>query len=76
MSDLTDADQRAEYQGAAHIGGTLGSVWAPALYTWLAMEHGSFGWITIAAIVVVSTLTMGPSARAAERYLARHGSAT
>ena len=76
MSDLTDADQRAEYQGAAHIGGTLGSVWAPALYTWLAMEHGSVGWITIAAIVAVSTLTMGPSARAAERYLARHGSAT
>lgn len=76
MSDLTDADQRAEYQGAAHIGGTLGSVWAPALYTWLAMEHGSFGWITIAAIVAVSTLTMGPSARAAERYLARNGSAT
>ncbi len=43
MSELTDADQRAEYQGAAHIGGTLGSVWAPALFTWLAMEHGSFG---------------------------------
>lgn len=76
MSELTDADQRAEYQGAAHIGGTLGSVWAPALYTWLAMEQGSLGWLTIAAIVVVSTLTMGTSARAAERYLARHGSAT
>jgi MFS family permease len=75
MSELTDADQRAEYQGAAHIGGTLGSVWAPALFTFLAMEHGSLGWITIAAIVVVTTLTMGPSARAAERYLARHGSA-
>ena len=26
MSDLTDADQRAEYQGAAHIGGTLGGL--------------------------------------------------
>ncbi|WP_210503548.1 MFS transporter [Nocardioides xinjiangensis] len=75
MSELTDAQQRAEYQGAAHIGDTLGSVWAPALYTWLAMEHGSLGWIVIAAIVVVSTLTMAPSARAAERYLARHGSA-
>ena len=75
MSELTDADQRAEYQGAAHIGGTLGSVWAPALFTFLAMEHGSLGWMAIAAIVVVSTLTMGPSARAAERYLARHGSA-
>ena len=75
MSELTDADQRAEYQGAAHIGGTLGSVWAPALFTWLAMEHGSLGWITIASICVVATLTMGPSSRAAERYLARHGSA-
>jgi MFS family permease len=76
MSELTDADQRAEYQGAAHIGGTLGSVWAPALFTFLAMEHGSLGWLTIAAIVIVSTLTMGPSARAAERYLARHGAAS
>jgi MFS family permease len=76
MSELTDVDQRAEYQGAAHIGGTLGSVWAPALFTYLAMEHGSLGWVTIAAIVIVATLAMGPSARAAERYLARHGSAT
>ncbi len=75
QSELTDSEQRAEYQGAAHIGHTAGSVWAPALYTWLAMEHGSLGWLTIAAIVVVSTLTMGRSARAAERYLARHGSA-
>jgi hypothetical protein len=73
MSELTDADQRAEYQGAAHIGGTLGSVWAPALFTFLAMEHGALGWLTIAAIVMVSTLTMGPSTRAAERYLERHG---
>ncbi len=75
MSELTDADQRAEYQGAAHIGGTLGSVWAPALYTYLAMVHGATGWVIIAAIVVVGTATMGPTARAAERYLERHGSA-
>jgi hypothetical protein len=75
MSELTDADQRAEYQGAAHIGRTLGSVWAPALFTWLAMEHGSVGWVTIGAVVVLATVTMGPSARAAERYLARHESA-
>ncbi|GAA5134550.1 MFS transporter [Alloalcanivorax gelatiniphagus] len=75
QSELTDPAQRAEYQGAAHIGHTAGSVWAPALYTWLALEHGSLGWIAIAVIVIVSTLTMAPSARAAERYLARHGSA-
>ena len=75
QSELTDSDQRAEYQGAAHIGHTAGSVWAPALFTYLAMEHGSLGWITIASICIVATLTMGPSARAAERYLAQHGSA-
>ena len=76
MSELTDADQRAEYQGAAHIGRTLGSVWAPAIFTYLAMEQGSLGWITIASICIVATLTMGRSAHAAERHLARHGSAT
>lgn len=75
QTELTDPDQRGEYQGAAHIGHTAGSVWAPALFTWLAMEHGSLGWLTIAAIVIVATLTMGRSAHAAERYLARHGSA-
>ena len=74
MSELTDADQRAEYQGAAHIGGTLGSVWAPALFTYLAMELGATGWVIIAAIVLVGTATMGPSARAAQRYLDRYGS--
>ena len=39
-SELSDPDRRGEYQGAAHIGGTLGSVWAPALFTFLAMELG------------------------------------
>jgi hypothetical protein len=39
------------------------------------MDHGSLGWLTIAAIVIVATLTMGRSAAAAERCLARHGSA-
>ena len=47
--DPGDPDQRAEYQGAAHIGHTAGSVWAPALFTWLAMEHGTTGWLVIAA---------------------------
>ncbi len=71
MSELSDPDRRGEYQGAAHVGGTLGQVWAPALYTYLAMEWGTTGWLLIAGIVVVATLGMGPSARAAERYLER-----
>lgn len=39
-------------------------------------EDGTVGWFVIAAIVVVSTLTTAPSARAVERCLARHGSAS
>ena len=44
MSDLSDPDRLGEYQGAANIGGTLGSVWAPAVFTFLAMEWGTPGW--------------------------------
>jgi MFS family permease len=71
MSELSDPDRRGEYQGAAQLGGTLGHVWAPAAYTFLAMEWGTPGWLLIAGVVVVATLGMSPAARAAERYLAR-----
>lgn len=71
LSELSDPDRRGEYQGAAFLGETLGGVWAPAAYTFLAMEWGTPGWVIIAAIVVLATLGMGPSSRAAERYLAR-----
>ena len=69
-SELSEPARRAEYQGATHVGGTLGSVWAPALFTFLAMEWGTTGWLTIAAIVVVAGIGIHPAARAAERYLA------
>ena len=71
QSELSDPDRRGEYQGASHLGHTVGSVWAPAVYTYLAMEWGAQGWLVIAGIVVLGTLGMGPSARAAERYLQR-----
>ena len=70
MSELSDPQRRGEYQGAAQLGGTVGHIWAPAAFTFLAMEWGSTGWIVIASTVVVATLAMGPSARAAERFLA------
>jgi MFS family permease len=69
-SELSEADRRAEYQGATHVGGTLGSVWAPALFTYLAMSWGTTGWMIIAAIVMVGGIGIHPAARAAERYLA------
>ena len=48
-------------------------MWAPAAYTFLAMEWGGPGWLVIAAIVVVAAIAIHPSARAAERYLEREG---
>ena len=71
LSELSDPERRGEYQGTAHLGGTLGSVWAPALFTYLAMEQGTLGWLTIAGIIVVATIFIRPTAAAAERYLAR-----
>jgi MFS family permease len=71
QSELSDPERRGEYQGASSLGHTVGSVWAPAVYTYLAMEWGAEGWLVIAGIVVLGTLGMGPSARAAERYLRR-----
>ncbi len=59
MSELSDPERRGEYQGAAQLGGTLGSVWAPAAYTFLAIEWGTPGWLLIGGVVVVATLGMG-----------------
>ena len=71
VADLSDPDHRGDYQGAAQVGDTLGTVWAPAAYTFLAMEVGTVGWGIIAGIVVIAAVGIHPSARAAERYLAR-----
>jgi MFS family permease len=71
MSELSDPERRGEYQGAAVLGSTVGSVWAPALYTYLAMSWGTPGWLLIGGIVVVATLGMAPAARAADRFLQR-----
>jgi MFS family permease len=72
-AELMDPRRRGEYQGAAELSGTLGRVWAPAVYTFLAMTWGAAGWLLIAAIVVVATAGLHPSARMAQRFLDRHG---
>jgi MFS family permease len=71
QAELSDPARRGEYQGVSQLGFTLGSVWAPAVYTFLAMEWGTPGWLVIAAIVVVAAIAIHPAARAAERHLAR-----
>jgi MFS family permease len=71
-AELMDPRRRGEYQGAAEFSGTLGRVWAPALYTFLAMNWGAAGWLVIAAIGVVATVGLHPSVRAARGFLVRH----
>lgn len=74
---LMDPSRRGEYGGVQEVFRALGSRWAPAVYTLLAMQwhpHGmhSAGWLVIAAFPVVAAIGMGPAARSAERFLAEH----
>jgi MFS family permease len=71
QAELSDPARRGEYQGVSQLGYTLGSVWAPAAYTFLAMQWGGPGWAVIGAIVVVAAVLVHPASRAAERHLAR-----
>jgi MFS family permease len=71
QAELSDPARRGEYQGVYQLGYTVGSVWAPAVYTFLAMKWGTEGWLLIAAIVLAAAIGIHPAARAAERYLTR-----
>ena len=75
QAELSDPKRRGEYQGVAQLGYTLGTVWAPAAYTYLAITHGAVGWLVIASIVGVAAVGLHPAVRAAERYLEREGAA-
>jgi len=70
QAELSDPSRRGEYQGVTQLGYTLGTVWAPAAYTYLAMEWGTPGWLVIAGVVAAAAVGIHPAARAAERYLA------
>ncbi|CUR54958.1 putative MFS transporter [metagenome] len=71
-AELMDPRQRGAYQGAAELSSTLGKVWAPALYTFLALNWGATGWLLIAGIIVVATIGVHPSTRMARRFLEKH----
>ncbi|HEY0951543.1 MFS transporter [Nocardioides sp.] len=71
-AELMDPRQRGAYQGAAELSGTLGKVWAPAVFTFLAMNWGATGWLVIAGIIVVATVGIHPSTRLAQRFLEQH----
>jgi MFS family permease len=72
QAELMDPRRRGEYQGVQDVSRTLGSMWAPALYTFLAMSWGAQGWLVIAGIIALATVTMSPSVRMAERFASRH----
>jgi MFS family permease len=72
QADLMDPRRRGEYQGVGDVFNKLGFVWAPALYTYLAMDRGETGWIVIAAIAVVAAFGVRAGAAMAERYAEQH----
>lgn len=71
-AELMDPRQRGAYQGAAEFSGTLGRVWAPALYTFLALSWGAGGWLVIAGIILVATVAIHPATAMARRFLEQH----
>lgn len=71
-AELMDPARRGEYQGVQEVSRALGSMWAPALFTFLAMSWGAEGWLVIGAIIVVAAVAMGPSVNLAERFRAQH----
>lgn len=76
QSELSDVNRRGDYQGVARAGNAIGKLWAPAVYTFLAMNLHAIGWLIIAAIATVATACLGPSVRSAEAFLRRADPAT
>ncbi len=72
QAELMDPKRRGEYQGVNDVFGALGSRWAPALYTFLALSWGAEGWLVIGGIIVLATICMGPSVRLAQGFAQRN----
>ena len=71
-AELMDPRQRGTYQGVAEFTGTLGRVWAPALYTFLAITWSTWGWLVIAGIILAATVAIHPATALARRFLEQH----
>jgi MFS family permease len=72
-SDLSDHRRLGDYQGVWGLGYQIEPIVFPALFTFLALEWGTPGWVVIAAIGVAAAVGAHPAARAAERHLVRVG---
>jgi MFS family permease len=72
-SELSDHRRLGDYQGVWGLGYQVEPIIFPALFTFLALEWGTAGWVIIAAIGVAAGAVAHPAARAAERHLVRVG---
>ncbi|KRE92872.1 hypothetical protein ASG76_15530 [Nocardioides sp. Soil774] len=72
-SELSDHRRLGDYQGVWGLGYQIEPIIFPALYTYLALQVGTPGWIVIALIGVAAAALAHPAARAAERHLVRIG---
>jgi MFS family permease len=72
MAELSDPYRRGEYQGVWGLGGRISNILGPATYTWLALDHGTLGWVVIATTIVLAAALLHPAVRSAERFLATH----
>ena len=72
-AELMDPRRRGEYQGAAELSGTLGRVWAPAVYTLPRDGRGapSAGWSSPRSSPPAAA-GLHPSAALARRFLEQH----
>ncbi|MGA8247961.1 MAG: MFS transporter [Nocardioides sp.] len=72
LAELSDPARRGEYQGVWGLGGRITNILGPAAYTWLALNHGTLGWVVIATTIVLAAALLHPAVRSAERFLATH----
>ncbi|MFB7560335.1 MFS transporter [Streptomyces brevispora] len=45
--DLAPDHAQGQYQGTYKMGGDIGKMFAPALFAWLIIDHGTIGWIVL-----------------------------
>jgi hypothetical protein len=46
--DLAPDHAQGQYQGTHAMGADIGKMFAPAIFTWLVLDHGPLGWIVMA----------------------------
>ena len=72
-AELSDHRRLGDYQGVWGLGYQVEPIVFPALFTFLALEWGTPGWVLIAACGVAAAVVAHPAARAAQRHLERVG---